>query len=144
MDKRTAALLRSIAELIAHAQAHPTDTVGLGKKRKARASAEHAWLAAGSPDLPSDAPKPTVIPRATREPEPDSDGKDWTPVRLLLEVITLTDGGAAKCFDGTRLGYAPQKLLWEPGTREPVPNLREDTTIEVDIPAWLAYEKGWR
>lgn len=149
MNPTTATLLKTIAELIVHAQAHPLDNTGIAKMRKARAAAEQAWMAAGSPDLPAFAPRPTIIPKATGVVDRGSesgDDKDWSPVRVLLEVQSLTEGGAALCSDGSKVSYAPIKLLWSPGSRTPlidVGGLEEGTDVTVDIPKWLALEKGW-
>lgn len=103
MNPTTATLLKTISELIVHAQAHPTDNTGIAKMRKARAAAEQSWMAAGTPDLPADTPRPTIIPKETGFVGSDSEhGRDWSPVRVLLEVQSLTEGGAALCSDGTR------------------------------------------
>lgn len=141
MDASTGALLAAIADLASYAQAHPTDVVGIAARRRARTRAEQDWLSAGSPDRPDGTARPATPP--ARAPVPsDQDGKDWRPVRRLLEVVSITDGGAARLTDGERTGYAPLSLLWLPGTRDAA-LLEVGEVYSLDLPRWLADEKGW-
>ena len=62
LNPATIALLRALADLTSHAQAHPTDAAGIARLRQAKGKAEVAWTQAGSPHLPSRAPPPPPPP----------------------------------------------------------------------------------
>ena len=148
MHPTTAALLASISALREHARVAPTDKAALDRLRKVRVQAEHDWGAAGEPDSPRGPrvsgpplPVPGVTSARPGEDHP-GEGKDWNPVVVTLDILRLTDGGAAQCSDGIRTVHAPVALLWEPGTREPA-NLVAGDCLEVAVPRWLAVEKEW-
>jgi len=71
MDATTAAVLRAVADLHAHGQAHATDTRGLRRLVRARGQAIDAWVRAGCPDLDGD--RPAIMPRAMRRDEEDDE-----------------------------------------------------------------------
>lgn len=88
MSPETATLLRATAALVTHAQARPTDADTLTRLRKARGAAEVAWVQAGTPDLPSGAPRPTVMPEHVGKGDED---KDWSREELDVELRRATD-----------------------------------------------------
>lgn len=63
-------------------------------------------------------------------------------VRIVAEVIVETDT-AIKVGNGKILTWLPRSLVWTPGTQAPIV-CKDGDTIEADIPAWLADEKGLR
>ena len=108
MNPATADLLRAIAALASHAQAHPTDAAGIGKLRTGRAKAEAAWIQAGSPDLPASEPKPAV--RAPPLPADSNGEKDWTREGVDVEVTRTTEK-AVLLSDGDREFWCPRSLI---------------------------------
>lgn len=89
MSPETQRVLRAIAELAEYAQAHPTDAKGIQIRTQARNKAAMAWTQAGSPDY--DGTKPLVVQPGTGRSEPKDEDKDWTRVRVLVEVKRTTE-----------------------------------------------------
>lgn len=107
MNPATAALLRAIADLTSYAQAHPTDTAGIARLRQAKGKAEVAWTQAGSPDLPSETPRPAVMPADVGRGD---DGKDWTRTEIDVEVKRATEK-ALLLDGGDGEFWCPRSLL---------------------------------
>lgn len=89
MSPETQKVLRTIADLAEYAQAHPTDSKGIQFRTVARNKAAMAWTQAGSPDLQGT--KPLVVQPGTGRVDARDEQKDWTPVRVLVEVKRTTE-----------------------------------------------------
>jgi hypothetical protein len=129
MNDATANLLRAVAALANHAQAHPTDAPGIRLRAQGRSRAEAAWVAAGSPDLPSEMPRPAVMQKGVGHVDEE---KDWSPVTLLVEVVNMTE--KAYRFDpGDDAFWCPKAVV-----RESDPLLPEVGDVAtVTVPRWV-------
>ena len=148
-DPTVQALLQATAELARYAQARPTDSKGIRVRRKVKGRCEAAWLAAGCPGLQDGKAKsmPVRVAMPGGAGKPGRDGKDCTPVRMLLEVRMIRSS-AAQLTDGDSVAWSPLALLWSQSEYEG----RKPTTpddLEVGgyfdgwAPRWLVNEKGW-
>lgn len=139
MSPETGALLRAVAALMVEAQRDPSSKA-LAGLRAARGRAEGAWMAARCPDLPAGTPAPTAPPPQRDTPK-HGEGKDWRPITLTLEVGRRTTGGGIFVATGEEQVCVPASLLWEVGLRQAA-EIEEGDVVEVDMPRWLADEKG--
>lgn len=144
MSPETAAMLRAIAATASHAQASPTDSAGIRARKQAQGRAEAAWVAAGSPDLPAEEPRPLSGTFTCRREAPahafvgSDDPKDWTREEVAVEVLTVTDR-AFRFTDGGRAFWCPRSVVGVVDGQEQPENVGD--FVIVTVPRW-AMEKA--
>ena len=133
MNPATANLLRAVAAVASYAQANATDSAGIRRLVVARGKAEAAWVQAGSPDLPSEEPKPAVIPRGVPMLR-DVEDKDWTPTEQDVEFVRETDLAYLLDNGGDAPFWCPKSLATGAG----VDALdRPGSIATINVPRWV-------
>ena len=145
MNRHIQGILGAISDLAKHAQAHPTDTGQLRGLRRRKVQAESLWIDAGCPGLVVTKGSSKPMPVGVAHPRQGTSGedKDWTPVKLTLEVLSTSEN-AVRLTDGETSGWAPRSLLWSSDEGIPLVNLEVPEIDEMWVPEWIRKEKGWK